>query len=230
MLGPLMAKVSWDAESGEADNVAVLREDLLGLLGQLEDPDAVAEARRRFDRLLRDPAALSPVVLRATLEIVGQNADAAAYDQLVGLAARARSSTERQQIVDALAGARNSELVARTLDAAMAPNVPPATTLSMIKHVANDNPDMAWQFALSHWDGLKDRLAAEQRFEFVPSLAALSDERARLPELRRFIDQRVPSDARPLAEKSYAELAFRLQVRERVVPKISEWLTRAPAR
>lgn len=53
----MFARVGWDATTGESDNVAVLREDLLSALGRFGNVDVVDEARRRFQAFTVDPKA-----------------------------------------------------------------------------------------------------------------------------------------------------------------------------
>ena len=47
-LGPAMRRLGWAPRPGERANDAVLRGELLGILGGIGDPAVVAEARRRF--------------------------------------------------------------------------------------------------------------------------------------------------------------------------------------
>ena len=231
ILAPVFAHVGWDAKPREADNVAVLREDLLTALGRLDDRAITTEARRRFDDFLRDSSTLPGAIWRATLEVVGQHADATTYDRLRGLARSTRNSLEKQRLYDALALAQDPALAARTLDLALSDEIrSPATSLSMIGKVALDNPDLAWRFVLDNFDRIKDKFVAEQRATFAPSLAALSSDPARLAELRGFIDREVPPDARPKAEIFYSELAFRLRTRDQRLPEIDRWLAGAGVR
>ena len=231
ILAPVFAHVGWDAKPREADNVAVLREDLLTALGRLGDRAITTEARRRFDDFLRDSSTLPGAIWRATLEVVGQHADATTYDTLRGLARSTRNSLEKQRLYDALALAQDPALAARTLDLALSDEIrSPATSLSMIGKVALDNPDLAWRFVLDNFDRIKDKFVAEQRATFAPSLAALSSDPARLAELRGFIDREVPPDARPKAEIFYSELAFRLRTRDQRLPEIDRWLAGAGVR
>ena len=99
-----------------------------------------------------------------------------------------------------------------------------ATGLRLITRVASGHPDLAWQFATGHLDALSSRLDGLQRYGFVPSLAAQATSPARLEELRRFIDDKVPAEFRPQAERFYADLEFRLKVKAERLPQITQWL------
>ena len=94
----------------------------------------------------------------------------------------------------------------------------------MITRVALDNADLSWRFALDHLKEVTEKLDDLQRNNFVPSLGAQSTDSRRLPELRSFIDTKVPEGARKQVERYYADLSFRLQVRAQRLPEIDEWL------
>jgi hypothetical protein len=63
-----------------------------------------------------------------------------------------------------------------------------------------------------------------QRYSFVPSIAAQSTNPDRLDDLRRFMDEQIPADARPQVERFYADLAYRLNVKEQRLPQIDQWI------
>jgi hypothetical protein len=229
-LAPLFVRVGWEAQPAEADNVAVLREDLLNILGRLEDSAVLIEARRRFKGFLQHPSSLSGELFRSTMQIVGKYADAMTYEIIRGLAGNANNSTEKKLLYVSLASAQDFELARRTLDIALSDEVPSAVGLSMITQVAFEQPDLAWQFGMDNWDKIQDKFVAQQRYEFVPKLPLLSTDPRRLRQLRDFINQKIPLDARQNAETSYSDLAFRLEVIAKRLPEIDRWLTLAADR
>jgi aminopeptidase N len=227
LLGPLFERIGWTKRPGEADNVAVLRESLLVVLGRLEDRSVLNEARRRFKLFLEDPEdphALPPAIRRPALRVVALAADEPTYESLHGLAKKEPDFTVKAQLFVALATARDPALAARSLDIALS-NEPATTTgPSMITRVSLDNPDRAWRFALEHMEALRSRLDALQFHNFNPSLAVRSNNPDRLPELRRYIDEHVPAELRKQFGKYIADLEFRLKVREKRIPEIDSWI------
>jgi aminopeptidase N len=223
-LTPLFEQVGWNARSGEPDNTAVLREDLLNALGQFGEPSVVAEARRRFNAFLADPKSLPAAIRVPTLRVVAISADAALYETMHELARKAADPLEKDQLFAALAWAEDPVLASRTLELALSNEPSRATGLRMITRVASSHPDLAWQFATGHLDALSSRLDRLQRYSFVPSLGAQATSLARLEELRRFIDDKVPAEFRPQAERYYADLEFRLKVKAERLPQITQWL------
>ena len=227
LLTPVFARIGWDRRPGEADNAAVLREDLIGALGRLRDRNIVAEARRRFQESVahpEDPRVLPAAIRQAVLRAVAFDADAALYDTLLGLAKGAADPIATDQYFLALALSREPALARRTLDLALSGDPPKTTSPAMIARVAIDNTGLAWGFVLEHRDEVNARLDALQRHNFVPSLAAQSTDPALLPALRKFIDENVPAANRKQVERFYADLEFRLTVRARRLPEIDDWL------
>jgi aminopeptidase N len=223
-LTPLWAQVGWDAKPSEPDTRAILREDLLNALGQLGEPAVRAEARRRFNAFVADPKSLPAAIRLPTLRVAALSAGAAVYATMHELARKAVDPLEKDQLFGALAWAEDPALAKPTLEAALSDEPSRATGLGMITRVASHNPELAWQFALGHLDALTARLDALQRYSFVPSLAVQSANPTRLGELRRFIDDHVPAEFRQQADRSYADLEFRLRVKTERLPQITGWL------
>jgi aminopeptidase N len=171
-----------------------------------------------------DPKSLPAAIRLPTLRVAALSADAALYEAMHELARKAADPLEKDQLFGVLAWAEDPVLAGHTLEIALSDEPARATGLRMITRVASGNPDMAWQYALGHLDALTARLAALQRYDFVPSLAAQSTNPARLGELRRFIDDNVPAEFRQQADRSYADLEFRLRVKTERLPQITGWL------
>jgi aminopeptidase N len=227
LLRPVFVRVGWAKKPGEADNVSLVREDLLKAFGRFGDQQVIDEARRRFEQYLQDRTTLSGSILQPILQIVAQHADQTTYDKIDALAKTTQDSFAKKLFYAALATTDDSALATRTLNIALSDEPQSAATgLSMIKQVAVNNPDLAWHFALTHAAELSKRFSAEQRYQFIPALAVRLTSPSGLGELRNFIDQNIPPDARREGEKAYAQLRFRLEVRTQHLPEITHWLIR----
>jgi aminopeptidase N len=225
LLRPVFARVGWAKKPGEADNVSLVREDLVKALGQFGDQDVLEEARRRFEQYLQDPATLSGSILQPVLQVVAQHADQTTYDKIEALAKATQDSFAKKLFYAALATTDDPALATRTLNIALSDEPQSAATgLSMIKQVAVNNPDLAWRFAMTHTAELSNRFSAEQRYQFIPALAVRLTSPSGLAELRNFIDRNIQPDARREGEKAYAQLRFRIEVRTQHLPEISHWL------
>jgi aminopeptidase N len=237
LLKPVFAQVTWDRRPGEPDNVAVLREDLVYALGRMGDQDLIAEARRRVLNFITnpgDPLALPAAIRRATLRVVACWADLEMYDKIYQLAKGSMDPVAKDQYFVALASAISPDLARRSLEIALSDGPAKTTAPSMIFFertatqapggVAVDNADMAWTFVIQHLSEVTAKLDAVQRYNFIPSVGAQSLNPVTLQELRKFIDENVPATNRPQVERYYADMAFRLSVRDQRVPEIDSWI------
>ena len=227
ILGPAFARVGWDKRTDEPDNAAVLREQLIGALGRLGDPAVIAEAQKRFAGFLahpNDPGSLPSSIRQPVLKVVGLWADRGLYDRLYDLAKTTVDPVAKDQYFVALAGARDKDLAQRSLDIALGNDAATATGPSMISRVAMENAPLAWSFVLGHLKELNAKLDALLRMTFVPSIGAQSLDATILKQLRDFIDANVPEANKAQVERFYADMAFRISVREQRLPEIDIWL------
>jgi aminopeptidase N len=227
ILGRAFDQVGWVRSSSEADNVAVLREQLIRALGRLGEPAVIGEAQSRFARFLAhpdDPDSLPSSIRQPVLNVVGSTADEGLYDRFYALAKATVDPVAKDQYFVALAGARDMRLAQRSLEIALGND--PATTTGplMISRVATENAPLAWAFVLNHLNEVNARLDALSRLTFVPSIGAKCLDEAALKQLRQFIDVNVPEANRAQVEMFYADMAFRLSVREQRIPEIDAWL------
>jgi len=226
-LQPVVATIGWDRKEAEANNQTVLREYLISGLAQLDDEQVKDEAGRRVKAYAGppvNPAALPAAIRRPTLVAAAFGADAALYDLLRGLANSATDSFGKDQLFVALASAEDPVLAQRSLDIALGNDPARTTGPKMIQRVAAIHADLAWQFALANLTRINERLDELQQVSFVPGLTATSRSPKVLEALRHYIDEQVRPLSRKSVERFAADLTFRLQVIERLVPAIDTWI------
>jgi len=136
-----------------------LQRNLVAHLGAWDDPDTLAEARRRFDAFVRDRASLAPDEQAAVLTVVAQHADAATFDQLHAIARAAKNETEVRRFYPILMRVRDPQLAARAAAIALSPEIPPQADvlrLNLVLTLAGEHPQLAW----TTFTGQLDRLTA----------------------------------------------------------------------
>ncbi len=124
LIRPAAARLGWDAKPGEPFVDVLLRPQLIAALGGFNDPATLAEAHRRFDAFVQNPASLSPDLRAPVLTMVGHSADQATYDTLKRLGIAATGTEEKLRYFTAMAGAANPKLVAQSVAFAEAGEVP----------------------------------------------------------------------------------------------------------
>lgn len=226
-LRPLLAKVGWTAKPGEADNIAILRADLIGTLGGLGDPEVVAEATRRFNADKTDPSAIPGPLRKTVLGVVAKHADAATWDAIHVQAQAEKTPLVRNQLYMLLAGAEDEGLARKALDLALTPE--PGETLSstMISKVAGSHPDMTFDWAVAHKDAVNDKVDSSSRTKFIPGLGSASSNPATAEKIRAYAVANLAEGSRKEADKAAAAVMNRAKIRQQRLPAITAWVAKA---
>jgi aminopeptidase N len=155
LLAPVAVTLGWDARPTESPPLLHLRRQVIRQLGEWGDPQIVAEAKRRFEAYLANPASLDPDDQAVVLPIVATNADAPLFDTLHGLVRSAHNETELNRTLRAIMGVRDPLLAQRALDIALSPEIPPqadSMRLNWILAASDQNPALAWATLRDHVD------------------------------------------------------------------------------
>jgi len=220
-LAPSLRRLGWAPRAGESASDSVLRDTLIGALGQLGDPAVVAEANRRF---AANDASITAGPLRETLlGIVALNADAATWDRLRAMARDERNPLVKVQLYGLLGSARDPALAQRALDLALT-DEPGATNSSrIIGSVAVGHPDLAFDFAVAHRDRVEPLVDSSSRSRFVPGLGSRSADPAMIDKMRQYAERYMTPQSRAPADRAIASIQDRLRVRRDRLPDITRW-------
>lgn len=226
-LRPLLAKVGWTAKAGEADNVAILRADVIGTLGGLGDSEVVAEATRRFNADKTDPTAIPGPLRKTILGVVAKHADQATWDAIHAQALAEKTPLVRAQLYSLLAAAEDETLARKALELALTPE--PGETLSstMISRVAGNHPDMTFDWAVANKDKVNEKVDSSSRTRFIPGLGAGSSNPATADKIKAFAAANLAEGSRKEADKAAAAVLNRAKIREQRLPAITAWVAKA---
>jgi aminopeptidase N len=220
-LGPVLERLGWSARPNESANDAVLRDELIGTLGLLRDPQVVAEANRRF--AASDPSVTAGPLRQTLLSIVAYNADAATWDRLRVMARDERNPLVKGQLYQLLGGAQDEALARRALELALTAE-PGATNASqIISSVAAVHPDLAFDFALANRERVETLVDASSRSRYLAGLASRSADPAMVQKLGAYADQHLTPQSRAPADRAIASIRDRVRVRRERLPDITRW-------
>jgi aminopeptidase N len=225
-LAPVMAQTGWEARSGEPSAVANLRERLIETLGELGDAKVIAEARRRYAAMDRDPAAVPGPLRKTVLSVVAQHADAATWD---ALRTRARAETTpllRDRLYVLLASSEDKALAERALQLALTDEPGLTNSAAMISMVAQRYPDMTVDFALANISMINQRVDASSRSRYFARLAGSSSNPAMIAKLKGYAQANLAASARGDVEAAIAAIQDRIKVNAARLPEIDAWLAK----
>jgi aminopeptidase N len=222
-LAPLFAKVGWDARSDESDNEVILRGVLIRVLGELDDPAVTAEARRRFEAALRDPATLTGSTRQAVLQVVAGHADAAVWDQLHTLAKESTDPSDRTRLYANLGRSHDPALADRALALALSGEPPATDAPGILAAVADVFPEKAFAFALAHRAQVDALIEPTSRTTFYTRLATASHDPATPARLADFA-RTVPPSTKGEVDKAVGAIQSRLALIRDRLPDVDRWL------
>jgi aminopeptidase N len=223
-LSPFLSRLGMSPRTGDSSNDAVLRSHLIQALGDLGDPAVTAEARRRFAALARDPKALDGPLRTTILGIVAASADAATWDQLHAQALAEKVPLVRSQLFALLASTRDEALARRALALALTPEPGATNSSAMIAGVAENHPDLAFDFALAHRAQVAALVDASAAGRFFPQLAAGSANPAMIAKLRDYAARFMTPASRRPADIAIGRIEDRVRIRRTATPAITKWL------
>ncbi|MEZ0471622.1 M1 family metallopeptidase [Luteimonas salinilitoris] len=223
-LAPVFARVGWEPRAGEGDPVAILRSDLIATLGELGDPAVIAEARRRHAAQDSDPNAVPAALRKTVLTIVARHADAATWDRLHAAAKAEKTPLVKDQLYLLLSAPRDEALAKRALELALTDEPGATNSAAMISAVANEHPELGFDFAVAHREQVDTKVDATSRSRWYPGLGANSLDPATVAKIKAFAQAHIAEGSRRGADTVIANIEYRVKVRNERLPEIDAWL------
>jgi aminopeptidase N len=223
-LAPVMAQVGWIARPGEPSTIANLRERLIARLGELGDATVIGEARRRYAAMATDHEAVPGALRKVILAVVAQHADAATWDKLHAAAVAEKTPLVKDHLYEMLASTEDQALAQRALDLALTDEPGATNSASMVARVAEQHPDMAFDYAIRHIDKINERVDTTSRSRYFPRLAHGSADPAMIGKLNAYAGANLAPTSRRDADTAIAAIRDRIKVRSERLPEIDAWL------
>jgi len=227
-LAPVLARIGWEERSDEPPPLRVLRVRLVEALGSLGEGATVGEARRRYAARASDPAAFPPPLRKAIVSVVARHADAATWDALRASAQTEASPVLKDRLYRDLANARDETLARRALELAISDEPSATVAAAMVGDVAEEHPDLAFDFALAHAEQMKSRVTESSRSRYYAGLAMHSNDPAMVGKIGRFAAASIPAASRRPAQAAMAQVGFRAEIVRSRLPEIDAWLQARP--
>jgi alanyl aminopeptidase len=189
----------------EDEDTRLLRPTLLRIAGQQGgDPRLVAEARKLTEKWLGDSGAIAPELVDTTLGIASAHGDRALHARLMAALRSEKERKKREQLIDALAGFRDPELVRENLALLLEPGVDLREVGDLLFRAGGEvrSRDVVYAFVKEHYDTLAARLPEERLEGLTWSAAAWCDPVHRQEATTFFTERmaRVPGGTRTLAQ------------------------------
>jgi hypothetical protein len=130
----------------------------------------------------------------------------------------------KDQLYHLLASAGDDALARRALDLAMTDEPGVTNSAAMLAQVAQEHPEMAFDFALANMAKVNERVDATSRSRYFPRLAAGSAEPATIAKLDAYAGANLAAGSRRDADTAIVGIRDRIKVRAERLPVIDAWL------
>jgi aminopeptidase N len=224
LLSQIFVRVDWESRVAEPGDTGSLRSGLIRLLGRLGDAEIIAEAHRRFDRFLVDPASLDAGARQAVLGVIAGRADPGAWDRLHALAKGAGALLEKQQLYDLLAEPEDPALAQAALDLAISGEPPTTLAMEMVGVVASRHPAMAFDFVTAHWDRIAPLIEPNSRPEVIAHLLTASSDLTLIDRMEAFAADHIDASGRLPLRQIEARVRYQAMIRRSRLPEVDAWL------
>ncbi|MET0331430.1 MAG: M1 family aminopeptidase [Dyella sp.] len=223
-LTPVLARIGWQPQAGEAGPVKILRSELIATLSALGDHAVIEEARRRYAAGSGDAKAMPGELRTVILGVVASHVDAAGWDQLHATAKAETTPLIKERLYALLATSDDVALAQRALDLALTDEPGATNSASMIRIVALNHPELAFDFAVAHRERIDQLIDAPSRSRYYAALAGSSLDLATIDKIKAFAQAHIAPSSRRVADTSIANIQYSSTVRKQRLPQIDAWL------
>ncbi|MGO9803489.1 MAG: M1 family aminopeptidase [Steroidobacteraceae bacterium] len=230
LLKPMADSLGWDVRQGETSDEQRLRRTLRSDLGAWDDPQTLAEARRRFSRFIADRGAIRPDDQESVLGVVAQAADATTFEQLQTIARNEKDEATQRRYYLALMQVGDPALAERAVQAALSAEIPPQAAdlrLHLIVQLAGRHPALAWRAFTANADLL---LAPYPKYAPLITSQEIPEvfwDALEPQQLEAWVRARLPAEMSPNIARGMEAVAVRRAERQALTPAVDAWVAQA---
>lgn len=225
---PRFAALGWEPNAGESADDRLRRATTIAALGELaNDATVVAEARRRLERYLVDPASVDPNLASALVTIAARHGDAALYERFLERKRAATSDPEEEQrFLFGLTAFEDPALVDRALAMTLSDEVRPQDRAHLFARLLGTRASRtaAWAFVRDRWNDLTAGLDPMLQQNIVRALAQLTPAPL-AAEVLAFLPPRASDETRETVAQTLEQLAIDSAAVQRLTPALGAALT-----
>lgn len=151
-------RLGWDAKPNEKPTTALLRSQIIGSLGKLDDEEIINEAQKRFENLLKT-GSLNPDLRNAVYSIVAWNGNSTTYKKMLEMYRKAPTQEEMVRLLSSLANFQDKTLLKKTLVFVLSKEVRTQNLFQPISKLVT-NPqgkELVWPWVKKNWRGIVSR-------------------------------------------------------------------------
>ena len=222
---PVGEQLGWTPQANDSEEQRARRADLLRLVGGVgHDPKLMELSRQLIEKALGG-ATVDATLMYPALAIATREGDAALYDAIQKRAQSATSPEDSFRYLQALTNFRAPELVQRTLEYALSPQVRSQDAPYIIGGLMNNahNRDQAWDFIRQHWAQVEAKLTNFSTGTVVDGAGNFCDTTHKQQVQNFFTEHPIPSAQRTL-QQSLEFIGDCVDLKAQQAPNLASWL------
>jgi puromycin-sensitive aminopeptidase len=240
------ARLGW-GQPGEPDELRLRRAALLrAMVGLARDPEWIGQAIEKYEAHVTaadeaqagaapHPAVpttpLDPNLLDTVITAAARTADGARFADLMARAAREVDPAAKRRYLHALARVESPRLAAEAIELSLTEAVPMQDFTSFLSVLLSNRATRrgAWALVRERWEQVRAKADSPMLLRRLVEALGNLLEREHLDEVRRFLVEHPIESAQQATAQTLERLQTDVALRERLLPRLSAWLTGAEA-
>jgi aminopeptidase N len=213
------------ASAAEPQDKNQLRTVLFAELGQVDDPQVLAEAKSLTEKYLVDSSSVDPNLIHAALNIAASHGDAALYEKVLTASDHATDPAIKTTLLFLTASFKDPALVKRTLDMVAAGKVRNQDSWILIARLmgSGQTREQSWDYLKQNWDKISAQLTTSSGARVVSATSSFCSAEKRDDVLSFFTAHKVIATERTL-KQSADSIDGCIQLHNAQEPNLKNWL------
>jgi tricorn protease interacting factor F2/3 len=218
-LGTIFDRLGWDSQKNEKHTDALLRSFVITTLGKLGDKEILNEAKKRFNKFLKNKNSLAADLQEPVFVLVAWQGNEKTYNKLLSLYKKSALQEEKIRFLMAMCNFKQKNLLLKTLALSLTPEVRSQNIRVPIMGVSANiyGSDILWPWLKNNWKKLVRRFGVGNPLanRIVASIGGVIDDKQE-KDVRRFF-KRMPL---PGTERVIEQTLERVRIRSKFLRSI----------
>jgi len=218
-LGTIFDRLGWDSQKNEKHTNALLRSFVITALGKLGDKEILNEAKKRFNKFLKNKNSLAADLQEPVFVLVAWQGNEKTYNKLLSLYKKSTLQEEKIRFLMAMCNFKQKNLLLKTLALSLTPEVRSQNIRVPIMGVSANiyGSDILWPWLKNNWKKLVRRFGVGNPLanRIVASIGSVIDDKQE-KDVRKFF-KRMPL---PGTERVIEQTLERVRIRSKFLRSI----------
>jgi len=218
-LGTIFDRLGWDSQKNEKHTDALLRSFVITALGKLGDKEILNEARKRFNKFLKNKNSLAADLQEPVFVLVAWQGNEKTYNKLLSLYKKSTLQEEKIRFLMAMCNFKQKNLLLKTLALSLTPEVRSQNIRVPIMGVSANiyGSDILWPWLKNNWKKLVRRFGVGNPLanRIVASIGSVIDDKQE-KDLRKFFKR----NPLPGTERVIEQTLERVRIRSKFLRSI----------